>query len=144
MTRVLVDTQIFIEGHLTSHSPEAVVLTLLHRQKHKFTLLLSSQLQEQIQNVGKRVGGKDWSGTLINRLWHDFEVDFITLPHPLIPSNRYPHIPKEDLVIFLTALHGRANIMISENHEFVRRAAEAQNLFTCLKAAEFLAQYNSQ
>lgn len=78
------------------------------------------------------------------RVWQSFSIDFVEVSEQDIRAfyQAFPTlIPREDVSIFLTAVHGRANIMVSENHAFVRQAAEAQNLFACLTMQKFMEQY---
>ncbi|HDQ74224.1 MAG TPA: hypothetical protein ENN19_19330 [Chloroflexi bacterium] len=50
-------------------------------------------------------------------------------------------IPREDVGIYLTALYGQAECLVSANHEFVRQAATRQRLFECLTPESFLRKY---
>lgn len=52
------------------------------------------------------------------------------------------HIPREDLLIFLTALLGNTTLFISGNREFIRAVALQQQLFLCFTPEEFLAHSN--
>lgn len=96
-------------------------------------------MEDQIRRVGRRVGGKDWAGLILSRFWQEFGIEYVVLPdQPLqIAQHLAPSIPREDLLIFLTAVQGHATIFISGNREFVREAA-AQQLFTCMTPQEFL------
>lgn len=143
--RLLVDTQIFILGYAHSFQPAEEVLHLLKNRRDEFVLLFSEELIDQIRRVGKRVGGKDWAGLILNRVWQDFDVEVIPLPlDPLEAIRELGFVmPAEDVAIFLTAWLGNAQIMISENREFVKEAASAQSLFSCLSAEEFLALYHA-
>ena len=141
--RVLLDTNIIITGYRRTESIEGQVLALL-RNRSDLTLLLSLPLEDQIRRVGRRIGGKDWAGLILNRFWHDFTVDYVSLPdNPLNVAQRLgPSIPNEDLLIFLTALVGSATLFISSNRQFIREAATQQQRFTCLTPGEFLAKKN--
>jgi predicted nucleic acid-binding protein len=139
--RVLLDTNIIITGYRRVASTEGQVLQAL-RGRAGTTLLLSLPLEDQIRRVGRRLGGKDWAGLILNRFWRDFSVEYITLPErPLTVAQAVaPDIPREDLLIFLTAATGRATLFISGNREFLRKAATQQQLFVCLTPAEYLAK----
>lgn len=45
--------------------------------------------------------------------------------------------------IYLAAIVGEIDVLVSENREFVRQAAAAQNLFDCLTMQEFLERYDN-
>ncbi len=139
--RILLDTNIFITGYRTLTSEEGQVITLL-RNRAADVLLLSFPLEEQIRRVARRIVGKDWAGLIFSRLWHDFAVEYISLPdRPLAVAQALaPEIPREDLLIYLTAVVGNATLFISGNRKFLREAATQQQLFTCLTPAEFLAR----
>lgn len=137
--RVLLDTHIFITGHRNPATLEGQVLHAL-RDRSDITLLLSFPLEDQIRRVARRIGGKDWAGLILSRVWHDFLVEYVALPADpqSIVENLGLDIPREDWLIFLTALMGETNLLVSGNREFLRQAAAQQNLFTCLTPAEFL------
>jgi hypothetical protein len=141
--RLLVDTQIFLLGYARSFPPASDVLQLLRNRREEFTLLFSEELIDQIRRVGRRVGGKDWAGLILSRIWQDFAVEMIHVPpDPLETVKELGFVmPAEDVAVFLTAWLGNAQMMVSENREFVREAAAAQSLFSCLSAEEFLALY---
>lgn len=144
LMRVLVDTQILIWG-MGRVDLAASVLQVIRQEPH--TLILSLPLQDQIRRVGRRLGGKDWAGSILMHLWKSYQIDFVQVTQADVVSfhQQYPDlVPREDIGIFLTAVHGRADIMISENHAFVRQAAEAQNLFTCLNMEDFLTDWSKK
>lgn len=139
--KILLDTNLFITGYRRGESSEGRVLSAL-RGRQDVSLLLSFPLEDQIRRVARRVGGKDWAGLILSRLWRDFSVEYVSLPdNPLSVARELgPDIPREDLLIFLAALEGRATLLISGNREFLRKAAAQQKLFSCLTPAEFLAE----
>ncbi|MCB0085191.1 MAG: hypothetical protein KDE47_29830 [Caldilineaceae bacterium] len=140
--RVLLDTNIFITGYRRPDSLEGQVLKELSNRS-ELTLVLSFPLEDQIRRVGRRIGGKDWAGLILSRIWLDFNVEYIGLPeNPLDGAQKMaPTIPREDLLIFLTAVRGQVNLFISGNREFMRQAAVEQHLFTCMTPGEFLASH---
>lgn len=143
--RILLDTNIFITGYSNNHSPENQVLNYLQTQSDVI-LLLSSPLEDQIRRVARRVGGKDWAGFILSRIWRDFFVEYISLPvKPLSVAEKLaPNIPREDWLIFLTALQGKTTILISGNRKFLKQSAIEQNLFKCVTSLEFLAMVNDK
>lgn len=128
--RVLLDTNIFVTGYRRPDSLESQVLETLSN-RFELTLILSFPLEDQIRRVGRRIGGKDWAGLILSRIWRDFDVEYVGLPEdPLnVAQTMAPTIPREDLLIFLTAVTGQANLFVSGNREFMRQAAAEQQLF---------------
>jgi len=143
--RVLVDTNIFIVGFLGLSQQEESVESQILRQladQRRFTLLFSNELSDQIRRVARRVGGKDWTGLLLNFIWQTFNIEIIPIPELIEVFERHKgRIPSEDILIFVTATLGQADCLISRNHEFVRQAMAAQDAFECLTPAEFLAKH---
>ena len=143
--RVLVDTNIFIVGFLGLSQQEESVESQILRQladQRRFTLLFSNELSDQIRRVARRVGGKDWTGLLLNFIWQTFNIEIVLIPELIEVFERYKgKIPSEDILVFVTATLGQANCLISRNHEFIRRAVAEQDASECLAPAEFLAKH---
>ncbi|MEM7028462.1 MAG: PIN domain-containing protein [Chloroflexota bacterium] len=139
--RILLDTNIFILGYLDLQSPEAVLLENLMNRSN-ITLIFSNDLEEQIRRVGKRLQHKDWVGALLHYIWRSFQVDYVyILPDEIIDVEAISDIPSEDIGIYLTALRGRADCLVSGNHQFVKDAAEKQKKFECHNTESFLQLY---
>lgn len=140
--RVLLDTNIFIIGYRNFSSQEGQVLTTL-RERSDVILLLSLPLEDQIRRVARRVGNKDWAGLILSRLWYDFTVEYVSLPaDPLAVAAKFgADIPREDWLIYLTALEGRATVLVSSNRKFLRQVAVQQKLFACFTPPEFLDEW---
>ena len=143
IVRVVLDTNIFIFGYsdLPDTQVERQVLQRLSGNP-RFILLLSVELEDQILRVARRVQDKDWAGLLRYFLWSDFNVEFVFLP-PIESLQQTQHeamatIPRKDRLIFLTALLGSADYLVSNNRAFVRSAAEGQSLFGCVTPKAFL------
>ena len=143
IARAVLDTNIFIFGY--SDLPEVEVeKQILQRLSGnpRFTLLLSAELEDQILRVAKRVKDKDWAGLLRFFIWNDFHVEWV--PIPPVEALQQTHrqametIPRKDRLIFLTALLGKADYLVSNNRDFVKAAAERQRLFKCVTPEEFL------
>jgi predicted nucleic acid-binding protein len=142
--RILLDTHVFIWGYLHSPSPSIQLLTLLRNQPEKYTILFSEELLEQLCRVGRRVGGKDWVGGILSRIWQDFAIQMVEIDVADLYriQQDFPDIPAEDVGVFLTAKLGQADVLVSNNRKFVRAAAAAQHLFACLTVEEFLSQFS--
>ena len=105
----------------------------------KFRVIITKELQEQIIRVAKRVGNKDWASRLIALIWTEIRPIFIpqTYYKDLMKIYR-DKIPRKDLAIFIAALAGNVNYLVSENKNFIKEASKAQNLFKCLTPEEFV------
>ena len=133
----------FILGHLEPDSPEGRILEGIANQA-SVALILSNELIEQIRRVARWVGGKDWTGLLLNRLWQDYSITYVnvTTAEKQAVEAATP-IPREDIGIYMTALQGKVTCLVSSNHEFVQQTAKVQNLFECLTPVEFVEKYLS-
>lgn len=140
---LLLDTNIFIFGYLNPESTSGRILRALSGQTI-VQVVLSNELMAQIQRVGRRVGGKDWAGQLLNVIWQEFAIMFVIVSdEDKRHLNESSDIPREDVGVYLTALQGQIACMVSANHEFVRQAAAKQKLFECLTPEEFVTNYLS-
>jgi predicted nucleic acid-binding protein len=140
-SRLLLDTNVFILGFLDLDGPEGRILFFLANHPD-VRLILSNELVMQIRHVARRTGGKDWAGYLLDRIWRDYAIEYVTISadekHAV---ETLAKIPREDVGIYLTALRGQAECFVSANRELVQQAAARQNLFECLTPAEFLHKY---
>ncbi len=138
----MLDTNVFILGFLDPDSPEKRVLHALVDHPD-VTLILSDELVAQIRRVGRRTGGKDWTGYLLSRIWQDYSIEYVIVS---VDEKReleaQADIPREDIGIYLTALRGRAECFVLANRELVQQAAARQRLFECLTPDEFLRKYS--
>jgi len=143
--RLFLDTNVFIIGSVMPDSPEASILEWLgffNRRKSSPVVIVSDVLIEQILRVGRRVGGKDYSGELIVRLWQNLSVDHVTLKDEALHRlNQTGAIPREDVAIFLTAVVGRAECFVSANYKLIKALAAIERVFECLTPTEFVTQY---
>lgn len=57
ITRVFLDTNVYIVGAAIAHSPEAAILVWL--SESKTPVIVSKELIEQIARVARRLQGKD-------------------------------------------------------------------------------------
>jgi len=139
--RILLDTNIFIFGFLNTDSPEAKLLTLLETIP-ELTLIFSNDLEQQIRRVGKRLQNSDWVGLMLHYIWSTFRVEYIYVSSiEMNEVETISDIPREDIGIYLTALRGKADYLISANRELLKEAALKQNKFRCLNAEAFLEKY---
>jgi len=140
-SRLLLDTNVFILGFLDLDSSEGRILRAL-MDHPDVTLILSDELVAQIRRVARRTGGKDWAGHLLSRIWQDYPIEYVFVS---VDEKReleaQADIPREDIGIYLTALRGQAECLISANRELVQQAATRQRLFECLTPEEFLRKY---
>jgi predicted nucleic acid-binding protein len=137
--KVVIDTNIFIIGFLdfvsgTKSTDADIIRAMLKRE---FILVLSKELEEQIARVGKRVKDKDWTGYIRSAIWSSAKISFVMIPEDAGLMERYKEVPRKDLLIFLTALFGNADYLVSNNREFIRKTVNTSE-FQCLTTDEFV------
>ena len=72
-------------------------------------VIFSQELIDQILRVGKRLQNKDWSSSLLARLWQQLQIDFIFVADQDIQAIADAGIiPREDAGVYLTAKQGKA------------------------------------
>ena len=137
--KVVVDTNIFIIGFLEFVSGKKTADADIIRAmlKREFILVLSKELEEQIARVGKRVKDKDWAGYIRSAIWSSAKISFVMIPEDAGLMERYKEVPRKDLLIFLTALLGKADYLVSNNREFIRKTVNSGD-FKCLTPDEFV------
>lgn len=145
LRRLFLDTNVYIIGSVMRNSAEGSILEWLgffERQVDSPTVLVSEPLIEQILRVGRRVGGKDYGGELVSRLWANLSVEHVVLVDDayqrLIEEDA---IPREDISIFLTALVGKVDCFVSANYKLIKALATTNQLFEYLTPQEFVAKY---
>lgn len=143
--RLFLDTNVFIIGTAMPDSPEAIILDWLgffDKHSDRPAIIVSDVLIEQIRRVGRRIGGKDYAGELIARLWENLSVQHVVLNEEEL-QRLYVEgsIPREDVPIFLTAHTGRAECFVSANYKLIKALAINAQLFECLPPAEFITRY---
>jgi len=141
VARVVLDTNVYILGFQRKAGDEWLALQRVRQRQD--VIVFSRELEDQIRRVGRRVGGKDYVGLILNAIWRNLTVDYVLLPdEPFeVAQQLAPSIPTEDVLVFLTAVLGWAECLVSINREFLRHSAAAQRAFRCLTPAEFLAIY---
>lgn len=137
--KVVIDTNIFLIGFLDFVSGKKSVDADIIRAmlKREFILVLSKELEEQIARVGKRVKDKDWAGYIRSAIWSSAKISFVMIPEDVRLMERYKEVPRKDLLIFLTALFGNADYLVSNNREFIRKTVNTRE-FQCLTPGEFV------
>ena len=138
--RILLDTNVYVVGLLEETSFEAQVLDFLAAQTETI-ILFSSELEEQLRRVGRRLADKDWAGFILYLIWRDYAIDYVIPPMPVKELEDTGDIPREDLGIYLTALMGEADCFVSANLELVKQVAVKQRVFACLTPEEFVKKY---
>ncbi len=139
--KVLLDTNVYIVAALDlAKNVESVEVKIIKAAiNQKFRVVITKELQEQIIRVAKRVGDKDWSSRLIALIWAEVKPIFIPQTYYKDLMKMYENkVPRKDLAIFTAALAGNVDYLVSENREFIKRAAKAQNIFKCLTPEEFV------
>ena len=134
--RLVLDTNVFVFGFLdlaqgTTSSETRILERLL---KKDTTLLLSEIIGAQLVSVILRVKDKDFAGLIRHMIWTDFDAEFVDIraQHRDSPSS----IPRKDIDIYLTALHGKADALITNDRAFLS-SAKTQGRFACLTPLEF-------
>jgi len=138
--RVVLDTNIFIKGafHEESNKESAQLKSIHLGRNKKFKLILSGEIVEQINRVAKRLRGKDFAGLLQYHTWSDFDIEFV--PDEVYKKLKKKYkgkVPRKDLGIFVTAIGGEADYLVSDNRKFLRKASK-QNIFKCINPEEFV------
>lgn len=140
--RAVLDTNIFVDGFADTrrgiNSAEASVLKYLVRKE--IVLVFSDVLEEQILRVAKRIVNKDYSGLLRYFIWESFNIDYLSVQKQSEVIEKYEDIPGKDLLIFLTALCGNADYLVSNNRKFIREAVN-KGEFKCLTPEGFILEF---
>lgn len=146
MSRIFLDTNIYIIGQLKPLSPADKILEWLGyynrlKNNNQIQVIISQELINQILRVGKRLEGKDWAAKIVDQIWQNLnclfipETDEIRAEASQIIKEKL--VPSEDVFIYLTAKYGEANIFVSENRELIKMIAN----FECLTSDEFIDKY---
>ena len=104
---------------------------------------MSDEVLDQIRRVGRRVAGKDWAGDLLSRIWRNLKLAYVIVTTEEIAelTNAQPIIPREDLMVYLTARNGAAEWFVSYNHELIAALASTQQDFESAKPEGFVRLY---
>ncbi len=140
---IFFDTNIYIFAALDINSEESKILSLLETDSNRQTkVIFSQELIDQILRVGKRLQNKDWSSSLLARLWQQLPIDFIFVDDQdiqvIVDAGV---IPREDAGVYLTARQGKVECFVSRNYKLIRALVEQTEEFECLTPSEFLQKY---
>ena len=138
--KIFLDTNVFIIGYLQSDSPERMILEWvgLYGNSPQAQVIISQELIDQILRVGRRLQGKDWAAKLVAQIWQNLDFLFIIETENMKREERMllaqQVIPREDVIIYLTAKSGKTDYFISGNRELIRAIAD----FECLASEDFI------
>ena len=104
---------------------------------------MSDEVLDQIRRVGRRLAGKDWAGALLARIWRNVRLAYVTVSTEQVEAllEAQPAVPREDLLVYLSALNGEAECFVSYNHELIAALAAAHSEFESLTPDEFVRAY---
>ncbi len=144
--RLFFDTNVYIVGAIDEGSDESKILRWSgwgnERDEQKVEVIISSELIAQILRVAKRLRNKDWAGDLVMRVWSDLNTHYVLLDTEDSESSpEFESIPREDVMIYLTAKLGETQVFVSANHALVRALLQRIGEFECLTPAEFVKKY---
>jgi len=143
--RVFLDTNIYIIGASDPASAEGRILRWagFDGLETDVEIVMSDEVLDQIRRVGRRVAGKDWAGDLLARLWRNLKLAYVkvTAEEVVELANAQPSIPREDLIVYLTARNGAAECFVSYNHELITTLASTHQEFESVKPEDFVRLY---
>jgi predicted nucleic acid-binding protein len=144
--RAFIDTNVLLVGavNLALGEQTAEVKVIRRLLKGEVKMVTSLKQLEELTVASRRVLGRDFAG------WIRYLI--LTQINPLIireqeyseTERKYANqIPNEDLTHFAVAVAGKAQYLISENHEFLKKAAECKTI-KCVTSTEFLKKIESK
>ncbi|MGK7924919.1 MAG: hypothetical protein AB4290_06615 [Spirulina sp.] len=146
LTRLCLDTNIYIIGTQYPDSEEATILSAIGYYGRVSNLLdveiiLSPELIDQIRRVGKYLWGKDKAGFVLGLILSRLNIHYVS---PDAEWNQWleelkdsRQVPSEDIEIFLSAKLGNADCFVSSNRKLIQAIAE----FECLTPVDFINKY---
>ena len=145
LNRVFFDTNVYIVGKQNIESNEYQILKWAGFEERKYEaveVVISNELLQEILRVSKRLKNKDWGGEIVNAIWRNFQIVYVTIDaEEDYRVQALGVIPREDVSVYLTAKLGNAECFVSANHELIRTLAEETREFECLTAEEFVKKY---
>jgi hypothetical protein len=115
--RVFLDTNVYILGAADPTSAERRILRWagFNGSETEVTVVTSDDVLDQIRRVGQRLGGKDWAGDLLSRIWRNLKLAYVTVTTEEIAelAETQPSIPREDLAVYLIARAGAVECFVS-------------------------------
>jgi predicted nucleic acid-binding protein len=143
--RILLDTNVYILGAADPASAEGRVLRWagFDGSETEVAVVMSDEVLDQIRRVGRRLGGKDWAGELLSRIWRNLKLAYVSVTTEEITelAEAQPAIPREDLSVYLAARAGAAECFVSYNHELIAALAAVQQEFESLTPDTFVRRY---
>jgi predicted nucleic acid-binding protein len=143
--RIFLDTNVYILGASDLVSAEGRILRWagFDGRDSEVAVVMSDDVLDQIRRVGRRLGGKDWAGELLSRIWRNLRLAYVTVTADEINAlaESQPSIPREDLTVYLTARAGAAECFVSYNHELIVALATVQQDFESVTPDEFVRRY---
>lgn len=143
--RIVLDTSVFVPAFLDfaeeSETPRAKIFRALQNKEHE--LVLSDKLESQILRVVNRVKDKDFAGLFRHVLWSDFSIKYVTIEeHQALRKKWRGKVPRKDLDIFITAIAGDANVLISEDESLVKKAKSLSKDLEVTGPQEFVKKHH--
>jgi len=138
--RALIDTNILLIGSVdlekSVDSPEAMAIKKLLAREIK--MVTSLKQLEEIHVVARRVLGKSFAGWLRYLLLTELKPIIIREEaYSPVEAQFRGKIPEEDSTHFAVAVAGKAQFLVSENREFLKKASKCRTV-KCVSAQEFL------
>lgn len=145
--KLTLDTNVFIFTFLDlaekRETPRTKIFRSLLDKTHR--LVLSDELEKQILNVVGRVKDKNFVGLFRHMVWTDFSIDYATIEkHEDLVEKWKGKVPRKDLDVFVTAIAGGADVLISEGESFVKKAGKVSNEPEVMKPEEFWKKYGNE
>lgn len=148
LSRVFLDTNVYIIG---AADPESAEWQILHwlgfngGQSALAEVVISTELIEQILRVARRLRGKDWAGSIVNRMWQNLKLRYVLINEQDFEAlEMLNRLPREDIGVYLTAKKGAAECFVTSNHELIRAVVAETKDFQCLRPESFVNKYLSQ
>lgn len=137
--RAFIDTNVLLIGavNLVLEEETAETKVLRGLLEGRIKLVTSLKQLEEITLASKRVLGGDFAGWVRYLILAEIKPSIIhESVYSKIEEKYAGRIPDEDLTHFAVAVAGGAYYLVSENHEFLRKAAECK-IIKCVTSTEF-------
>ncbi|KXB08261.1 hypothetical protein AKJ58_00500 [candidate division MSBL1 archaeon SCGC-AAA385D11] len=143
--KIVLDTSVFVPTFLDfaeeSKTPRVKIFRALQNKSHK--LVLSNELESQILRVVNRVEDKDFAGLFRHVLWSDFSIEYVIIEeHQDLRKKWREKVPRKDLDIFITAIAGNADALISEDENLVKKARVLSKDLEVMTPQEFVKEHH--
>jgi len=145
--RAFIDTNALLIGavNLALEKEETAEVQVVRRLlKGEVKLVTSLKQLEELTVASRRVLGRDFAGWIRYLILTQINPLIIRKPEYSKTEKKYVNrIPDEDLTHFAVAVAGKAQYLVSENHEFLRKAAECK-IIKCVTSTEFIKEIKSR